>query len=86
MCAGIGRELAVKLYGLGAKVYAISRSPGPLEQLKAECPDILTASVDLGDWNATRSILRDFVHDTKIDGLVNNAGVGIGKPFAESTQ
>lgn len=75
-----------KLYGLGATVYAISRSPGPLEELKTVCPNVKTLAVDLGNWNGTRSVLGKFLKDVKIDGLVNNAGVGLGKPFEESTE
>lgn len=76
----------MKLYGLGATIYAISRSPAPLEELKTICPKIETASIDLGDWNETRSVLATFLKDAKIDGLVNNAGIAIIKPFEELTE
>lgn len=71
---------------MGATIYAISRSPGPLQELKAVCPKVKTATVDLGNWNETRSVLGRFLNGVKIDGLVNHAGVGIGKPFEESTE
>lgn len=83
---GIGRALAEKLYELGATVYAISRSAAPPEELKTICPNVKTVSVDLGDWNETRSIVGKFLSDVKIDGLVNNAGGGNGKPFEEFTE
>lgn len=83
---GIGRDLVEKLYGLGATIYAISRSSGPLEELKSVCPNVRTATVDLGNWNETRSVLGTFLKGVRIDGLVNNAGVGIGKPFEESSE
>lgn len=71
---------------MGATVYAISRSPGPLEDLKSVCPNVKTLSVDLGNWNETRSVLGKFLEDVRIDGLVNNAGIGNGTPFEESTE
>lgn len=71
---------------MGATIYAISRSPGPLEELKKLCPKVKTATVNLENWNETRSVLTRFLNDVKIDGLVNNAGVGIGKPFEESSE
>lgn len=71
---------------MGATIYAISRSSGPLEELKTVCPNVKTATVDLGNWNETRSVLTRFLNDVKIDGLVNNAGVGIVKPFEESNE
>lgn len=84
--AGIGRELTEKLYDLGATVYAISRSPAPLEELKIKCPKVKTVTCDLGDWNATRTVLAEFLKDVRIDGLVNNAGIAIIKPFEEFTE
>lgn len=84
--SGIGRALAEKLYALGATIYAISRSSTPLEELKSVCPNIEIATIDLGNWNDTRSVLSDFLKDVKIDGLVNNAGGGNGKPFEEFTE
>lgn len=78
--------MAEKLYELGATIYAISRSSPPLEELKSICPNIKIATVDLGNWNETRSALGDFLKDKRIDGLVNNAGGGNGKPFEEFTE
>lgn len=80
---GIGRALVEKLYGLGATVYAISRSPAPLNELKTVCPNVNIVSIDLGNWNETRSTLKTFLNGVKIDGLVNNAGIAIIKPFEE---
>lgn len=80
---GIGNELCRTLYQLGAKVIAVSRSPGPLEALKQDCPKIEIIQVDLSDWNATRSALGVL---GKVDGLVNNAAIAIIKPFLELTE
>lgn len=75
-----------KLYELGATIYAVSRSSEPLVALKTICPNIKTATVDLGVWSETRSVLGEFLKDVKFDGLINNAGGGNGKPFEELTE
>lgn len=83
LITGIGNELCKTLASLGAKVIAVSRSAGPLEALKAECPTIETISVDLSDWNATRAALAKI---DRADGLVNNAGIAIIKPYDQLTE
>lgn len=80
---GIGNELCKTLSGMGAQVVAVSRSPGPLEALKAECPSIETISVDLSDWSATRVALAKI---DRADGLVNNAGIAIIKPYDQLSE
>jgi L-xylulose reductase len=80
---GIGNELCKALYADGAYVIAVSRSPGPLNELKAECPGIETISVDLSVWDDTRKALENVAN---IDGLVNNAGIAIIKAFEELSQ
>lgn len=81
--AGIGNELCKSLYKEGAKVIAVSRSPKPLADLKMDCPSIETISVDLSGWKETREALK---HIIALDGLVNNAGIAIIKPFQETTE
>lgn len=71
---------------MGATIYAISRSAAPLDELKSACPNVKIATVDLGNWTETRSVLGEFLKDIKIDGLVNNAGGGNGKPFEAFTE
>ena len=80
---GIGHDLCQVLYAGGAKVIAVSRSSGPLDELKTKCPNIKTISVDLSKWEDTRKALEGL---SDIDGLVNNAGIAIIKPFQELTQ
>ncbi|EAT34086.1 AAEL013640-PA [Aedes aegypti] len=80
---GIGNELCKTLVKLGAKVIAVSRSPGPLEALKTECPSVQIIQVDLSDWGATRTALEKI---DRVDGLVNNAGIAIIKPYDELTE
>lgn len=83
LITGIGNELCKTLAGMGAKVIAVSRSVGPLEALKAECPTIEAISVDLSDWNATRAALAKI---DRVNGLVNNAGIAIIKPYDQLTE
>lgn len=71
------------MYREGATVIAVSRSPAPLADLKRECPTIQTISVDLAGWKETREALKDV---PLLDGLVNNAGIAIIKPFLETTE
>lgn len=73
------------MYQNGATVYAFSRSKGPLDELKTECPNINVVTVDLSDWNQTIEALR-ILDGIAVDGLVNNAGVAIIKPFLELTE
>uniref|UniRef100_U5EZ63 Putative reductase n=1 Tax=Corethrella appendiculata TaxID=1370023 RepID=U5EZ63_9DIPT len=80
---GIGNELCKSLSKAGVKVIAVSRSAGPLNDLKSECPNIQIVAVDLSDWNNTRIALKDI---PQIDGFVNNAGIAIIKPFDELTE
>lgn len=83
--AGIGNELCKKLYKCGATVYAFSRSAGPLNALKADCPNINTITIDLSSWEQTRHAFKVLEGKT-VHGLVNNAGVAIIKPFEEITE
>ncbi|XP_065089913.1 L-xylulose reductase [Ochlerotatus camptorhynchus] len=80
---GIGNELCKTLDKIGAKVIAVSRSPGPLAALKKECPSIEIVQVDLSDWVATRTALEKI---DRVDGLVNNAGIAIIKSYDELTE
>lgn len=80
---GIGNELCRTLALCKAKVIAVSRSIEPLQILKGEYPEIEIISVDLSDWFATTEALKDL---NTIDGLVNNAGIAIIKPFEDLTE
>lgn len=75
----------MRLYEYGANIYAFSRSNGPLEELKSQCPNIKTITIDLGKWNETIEALK-ILDGIEIDGLVNNAGIAVIKPFLETTE
>lgn len=83
---GIGRDLVKELVNVGANVIGVSRSAGPLNEIKEELKgkSFQAVRLDLSDWNQTRETLGKL--DVNLDGIVNNAGVAIIKPFEEQTE
>lgn len=80
---GIGREVLERLVANGATVYAVDVSP--MDDLKSN-PNVVTVSLDLSNWSATRKTLTEVLKNVKVHGLVNNAGITICKPFEELTE
>lgn len=80
---GIGRVLCQQFYKLGAKVYALSRTQGNLETLKAECPSVQTICYDLFNIGGIRESLEPHL---PFHYLVNNAGVAFLEPFVDVTE
>lgn len=80
---GIGNELCKHLSTIGAKVIAVSKSVDALKSLQSDCPNIDIIQVDLNNWNETKKLLASV---PELDGLVNNAGVAVIKPFNELTE
>jgi L-xylulose reductase len=78
---GIGKEIALLLNKLGAKVVVFDRIQEDLEALKKEI-GCETVKVDLLDTEATAKAARQVL---PIDLLVNSAGVVIMEPFLETT-
>ena len=78
---GIGAEVVRAFRKLDYRVVATSRS------IKAsEDPNILTVAGDIGDPTTARRVISEGVaRFGRIDTLVNNAGIYIGKPFTEHT-
>ena len=78
---GIGAEVVRAFRKLDYRVVATSRS------IKAsEDPNILTVAGDIGDPTTARRVVSEGVaRFGRIDTLVNNAGIYIGKPFTEHT-
>jgi NAD(P)-dependent dehydrogenase (short-subunit alcohol dehydrogenase family) len=78
---GIGAE-AVKAYRkLGYRVVATSRN---IE--RSSDPEIATVNGDIGERDtAQRVVAEALARFGRIDTLVNNAGIAIGKPFTEIT-
>lgn len=75
-----------ELVNLGANVIGVSRSSGPLNEIKEELKgkSFQAVQLDLSDWNKTKETLGKL--DVKLDGIVNNAGIAIIKPFHELTE
>ncbi|CAM2156271.1 SDR family oxidoreductase [Pararobbsia alpina] len=79
---GIGAAVVQAFRNLDYRVVATSRSIKPSDD-----PDILTIAGDIGDpATAQRVISEGVARFGRIDTLVNNAGIYIGKPFTEHTQ
>ncbi len=84
---GIGRATTIHLAKEGHKVFAIARSERALKNLILEnyTGDIVPITADLTDENDLGQIVKVIGVDTKIDGLINNAGLLINKPFLNTT-
>ncbi|KAL4712292.1 hypothetical protein ACJJTC_004054 [Scirpophaga incertulas] len=79
---GIGRGIAIELWRAGANIVALSRTRAHLESLQSEYPSIDIVSVDIGDWEKTRSVIESLGH---FDALVNNAAIACCEPFLDTT-
>jgi NAD(P)-dependent dehydrogenase (short-subunit alcohol dehydrogenase family) len=78
---GIGAEVVKAFRRLDYRIVATSRSITPSDD-----PNILTVAGDIGDpATAERIISEGVARFGRIDTLVNNAGIYIGKPFTEHT-
>lgn len=64
-------------------MYAVSLEP--MEDLKSY-PNVVTVSLDLSKWSEARETLTKVFENVEVDGLVNNAGITICKPFEELTE
>lgn len=84
---GIGFETALYLSDRGHLVTAIARSADKLSELvKKSDGKIQKLSLDLDSNGATDRIIQYLeMNNLRIDGLVNNAGLLIKRPFLEST-
>ncbi len=91
---GIGYHTALQLaVKHGCRIIALARSRENLEQLKTEISkqhagaEVLSLCFDLSSGNF--NLVTDFLRINKIavlDGLINNAGLLINKPFEELTE
>jgi NAD(P)-dependent dehydrogenase (short-subunit alcohol dehydrogenase family) len=79
---GIGADVVKAFRKLDYRVVATSRSIKPSED-----PNILTVAGDIGDPETAQRVISEGVAKFgRIDTLVNNAGIYIGKPFTENTR
>lgn len=77
---GIGRALVDRFLDLGHEVWALSRNTDDLNKIKG----IHTVSIDLSEEQQ----IVDWVQSCGVDyfdAVINNAGMLINKPFAETT-
>jgi NAD(P)-dependent dehydrogenase (short-subunit alcohol dehydrogenase family) len=78
---GIGAEVVKAFRKLDYRVVATSRAIKPTSD-----PNILTVAGDIGDRDTARRVISEGIAQFgRIDTLVNNAGIYIGKPFTEHT-
>ena len=78
---GIGAEVVKSFRKLDYRIVATARSIKPSDD-----PNILTVAGDIGDpATAQRVISEGIARFGRIDTLVNNAGIYIGKPFTQHT-
>lgn len=80
---GIGRATTVHLAKEGYKVFAVARSERALKDLLFEdyTGDIVPITADLTNDNDLDLIVKTIGSNTRIDVLINNAGMLINKPF-----
>lgn len=57
----------------------------PMDDLNSY-KNVITVNLDLNDWGTTREQLTKVLKNVHVDGLVNNAGITICKPFEELTE
>jgi NAD(P)-dependent dehydrogenase (short-subunit alcohol dehydrogenase family) len=78
---GIGAEIVKAFRNLDYRVVATSRTIKPSDD-----PNILAIAGDIGEPATAQHIVAETVaHFGRVDTLVNNAGIFIGKPFTENT-
>ena len=84
---GIGFEIASYLAGLNHKVIVTARSVKSLEKLEHEYPDhIKSVPADLSKTAGISKLINYMKQNSiHLDGLINNAGVLINKPFIEQS-
>jgi NAD(P)-dependent dehydrogenase (short-subunit alcohol dehydrogenase family) len=78
---GIGAGIAAGFSGAGYAVVATSRSIAHSDQ-----PDVLTVAGDITEAETAQRVVEQALDRFgRIDSLVNNAGIFIGKPFTDYT-
>jgi NAD(P)-dependent dehydrogenase (short-subunit alcohol dehydrogenase family) len=78
---GIGAGLVRAFRGAGYAIVATSRSIGSSEQ-----SDLLTVQGDIAEVETAQHIVEQAIgRFGRIDSLINNAGIYVGKPFLEYT-
>ena len=74
---GLGRALAERLHGDGARLLLHGRDQAKLDAVAAELPGVQTLRADLASLDEVRALAAQV---DQLDVLVNNAGIGSGLP------
>jgi len=86
---GIGKALAIELAKEGCNIFGLARNQVELDKLKIDMSQFNVNSqffsVDVSDFFKLKNILDDFLSSTKIDILINNAGIGSFKNLIDYT-
>ena len=87
--SGIGKQLAVDFASRGAIVVgcgrSITRLKESLKEVRRNSPSSAMIGCDVSDAEQVRGMVAKVLADYgKIDVLINNAGVGMRKPFVET--
>ncbi|MEI5996080.1 SDR family oxidoreductase [Paraburkholderia bengalensis] len=78
---GIGAQVVKAFRKLDYRIVATARSIG-----SSDDPNILTVAGDIGDASTAQRVISEGIRKFgRIDTLVNNAGIYIGKPFTQHT-
>ncbi len=86
---GLGRALALQLAATGHEVLALARDAARLQQLAESCSPgrIRPCPLDLADAEGLGLAIEVLLaHHPRIDGLINNAGIGSYRPFVEHSE
>jgi short-subunit dehydrogenase len=87
--SGIGRCLAVDFAKSGAVVVGCGRSPeklqATLKEIRLTSPSSLMLPCDVGSREQVKGMIERTLQEFgRVDILINNAGIGMRKPFAET--
>jgi short-subunit dehydrogenase len=87
---GIGRSLAIDFAKLGAVVIGCGRSKERLDQtlneIRSANPSSTMIPCDVGNREQVQSMMAKVLEQFgRIDILINNAGIGMRKPFVETS-
>jgi uncharacterized protein len=86
---GIGKQLAVDLAARAALVVGCGRTRDrlveTLKEVRKLSPKSLMIACDIGDREQVQSMMKKVLADFgRIDILINNAGIGMRKPFVDT--
>ena len=86
---GIGKQLAIDLSMRGAVIIASGRSPARLEaaltEIRRSSPRSIGIRCDIGSRAEVHQMISEVLAKfPAIDVLINNAGIGMRKPFVET--